>query len=119
MGNLFKPAKFHLARGNGKSSMSEQLCEAIIRADVYQRFDFFKTTVYFYSQNQEAPLTDEEKSQIINHIHSIMPGLKVAFEEGKYPLDIRDTEKKMPDWLKKNPHIHKSEDLVDEEGNPV
>ena len=121
MGDLYSPTKIHIvaARGNGKSSITMKLCEAVVRADVYQRYDFWTGTVYFYSNNQSAPLTDEEKTLIRNLIVSRIPTLKVVFEDGKYALDISPIEEDLPDWPKENPHIHKSEDLVDEEGNSI
>lgn len=120
MGDRYFPFNVHVvaARGNGKSSISMKLCEAVIRADVYQSFDFWTSTVHFYSRNQSAPLTPEEKLLIRKYIGLRIPTLRVVFDDGKYPLDISPIED-TPDWPKENPHIRKSEDLVDEEGNPV
>lgn len=69
------------ARGNGKSSTDAQLIEAIIRADLQQRFDLYNCTVYFHSNNREVPFTEEEKSLLRGRLVSAMPGLTVVFEE--------------------------------------
>ena len=121
MGDVYSPFNLRMAnaRGNGKSSITAELCEAIVRADVYQCFDFWTSTVHFYSRNQSAPLTKEEKLLIRKLLGQRMPTLRVIFDDGKYPLDITLVEERLPDWPKENPHIHKSEDLVDEEGNSV
>ena len=111
----YSPTKIHIcgARANGKSSISMILCEAVARADVYQWFDWRDSTVHFYSKNQSAPLTDEEKRLLRNHLGIHMYPFKVVFDDCKYPLED------LMDGLKENPHIHKSEDLVDEEGNSI
>ena len=82
MGELYSPARIRLvaARGNGKSSLSVKLCEAVIRADVYQWFDVRTNTVHFYSMNEDAPLTDEEKGLIMSHLGKSTCPLRVVFE---------------------------------------
>ena len=121
MGDVCSPFNVNMvaARGNGKSSINIKLCEAVVRADVYQSFDFWTNTVHFYSRNQKEPLTKEEKYLIRKLLAKGMPTLRVVFDDGKYPLDITLVEESLPDWPKENLHIHKSEDLVDEEGNSV
>ena len=102
--NKYYPANFYMlpARGNVKSLGDAQLYEAIIRADLYQRFDFWACTVYFYSNNQKEPLTEEEKYLLRNRLVSTMPRLNVVFEDGKYPLDITPIED-TPNWPKEGP----------------
>ena len=83
MGDLYSPAKWRLvaARGNGKSSLSVKLCEAVIRADVYQWFDVRTNTVHFYSMNKDAPLTDEEKGLIMRSLGKSTCPIRVIFED--------------------------------------
>lgn len=100
MGDVYSPVK-----SNGMSLTDTQLCEAIVRADLYQRFDFWTGTVYLYSNNQAEPLTDLEKSLLMRHLVSRIPSLKVVFEDCKYPLDIF-VDEPLPDWPKENPHVN-------------
>ena len=71
---------FAIARGSGKTSMTYRLCEAMIRADVYQHYDPMTRTLHFASMNQEAPLTDEEKTAIVNHLGIHMLPYEVVFD---------------------------------------
>ena len=76
------PAKifFVSARENGKTARTRFLCEAVIRAEVFQWFDFLKSTVHFISRNEEVPLTEIEKSMLEYELKRSVPTLKVVFD---------------------------------------
>lgn len=69
-------------------SLTPQLAAAVVRADLYQWFDYFNLTVHFYSNNQAEPLTEEEKYLIRQWLWRTVPNITVVFEDGKYPIDI-------------------------------
>lgn len=68
------------ARGNGKSTLSAKLIEVLLRADVYQYFNWQTLELHFVSRNAEAPLTDEEKGLIRNHLGFHMYPYSVVFD---------------------------------------
>lgn len=69
-----------VARGNGKSTLSAELIEAIVRADVYQHFDWMTNELHLVSRNLEAPLTEAEKERIRVHLGIHMIPYKVVFD---------------------------------------
>lgn len=89
MGELYSPAKIRLvaARGNQKSSLSVKLCEAVIRADVYQWFDVRTNTVHFYSMNKDAPLTDEEKKTDYEQLRKLYVSDQSDFRKLRYTYE--------------------------------
>lgn len=68
------------ARGNGKSTLSAELITAIVRADVYQYFDWATNELHLVSRNSEAPLTDKEKELIRVHLGIHMVPYKLIFD---------------------------------------
>lgn len=71
-------------------SLTPQLAAAVVRADVYQLFDYLNLTVHFYSNNQAEPLTEEEKYLIRQWFGRTVPNIAIVFEDGEYPLDISE-----------------------------
>lgn len=60
--------------------LSDDLIDAIKRADVYRYFDWRSNTLYFVSMNEDSPLTDEEKRRIYNHVALYMFPFSIEFK---------------------------------------
>ena len=68
------------ARGNGKSTLSAKLIETLLRADVYQYFNWQTFEFHLVSRNAEAPLTNEEKELIRSHLGFHMYPYQIVFD---------------------------------------
>ena len=69
-----------VGRGNGKTSLSMKLIEAVTRAEVYQYVDHINFTLHCISRNEKEPLTDEEKVLIKNTLGIRMCPYEVVFD---------------------------------------
>lgn len=60
--------------------ISKAIIDSLRRADVFQYYDWQTDTVHLVSMNFDAPLTDDEKFKIVNHLTMRLFPLKVIFD---------------------------------------